>query len=65
MAVAICNKTVTFCNKQPDAFCNKLLLHFVIKQLSHFVIKYDNEPNLKPKPLLTHKIRFTSLKLDL
>ena len=34
---AICNKTVRFCNKKPDAFCNKLL--------SYFVINCYKEPN--------------------
>ena len=51
------NITVEFCNKKADAFCNKLSSHFVII-MSHFVKKSHNEPNMKPKLLLTPKTRF-------
>ena len=38
ITVASCNKTVAFCDAQPDVFCNKLFSHFVINYLSDFVI---------------------------
>ena len=50
VTMAVYNKTVAFCNKQPVAFCSKFLLHFVIT--------CHNEPNVKLQPLLIHKIKF-------
>ena len=55
IAVAICNKTNAFCNKQLDAFCNKIVvascnnIYCILKENVH-------EPNMKLQPLLTQKI---------
>ena len=36
ISVIFCDKTVGFCNKNPDAFCNRLLSHFVIISVAFY-----------------------------